>query len=143
MSGIWDPVKILRATLYAKRGLSRSIQSLKVSQASEGCRVRCARAHCTMPAGAMTSSRVSATIARNRSTIGCNAAPTSGSAKAKASAATISRSGSADGTGSPSMTVATLAKVPASRANHPVVSELGACGIIPVTGSLPCVGRMP
>ena len=33
--------------------------------------------------------------------------------------------------------------VVASRANHPAVSELGACDIMPVRSSRPCVGRIP
>ena len=82
---------MFRATLNANRGLSRSIQSLKVSQASEGCKVRCARAHWVIPDGAITSSRASPIRARSLSTIGCRAAPTSGSAKAKASTAIIRR----------------------------------------------------
>ncbi len=41
------------------------------------------------------------------------------------------------------MTAETRAKVAASRANQPVVSEVGACGSIPVTSIRPCVGRMP
>jgi hypothetical protein len=44
---------------------------------------------------------------------------------------------------SPSMTPDTRAHVPASRANQHVVSERGACGSMPVTGSRPWVGRMP
>jgi hypothetical protein len=45
--------------------------------------------------------------------------------------------------GSPSSTVETLANVAVSRANQPVVSELGAWGSMPVRSSRPCVGRMP
>ena len=41
------------------------------------------------------------------------------------------------------MTPDTRANVAASRANQPVVSERGACGSMPVTGSRPWVGRMP
>ena len=63
-----------------------------------------------MPAGAMTSSRVFPISALNRSTIGCTASPTSGSAKAKPSTATIRRSGRADGIASSSMTVETRAE---------------------------------
>ena len=37
----------------------------------------------------------------------------------------------------------TLAKVSASRANQPVVSEVGAWGSMPVRSRRPCVGLMP
>ena len=133
----------MRATLKANRGLSRSIQSLKVTQASEGCRVRCARAHWVKPAGAMTSSRTLPISSLSRPSIGCSAAATSGSANAKASAATIRRVGNAAGMASASMTPEILAKVSGSRANQPVVSELGACGIMPETSTRPWVGRIP
>jgi hypothetical protein len=75
--------------------------------------------------------------------MGSSAAAVSSSAKPKASAATINRVGTAAGTGSPSSTSETRANVAASRANQPVVSELGACGIMPVRSSRPWVGRMP
>jgi hypothetical protein len=91
----------------------------------------------------MISSRLSPRRAASLLTKGCNTAPTSGSTNAKASLATISRSGKVAGISSPSMTADTRAKVRASRANQPVVSELGACGSMPPTGILPCVGRMP
>jgi len=55
----------------------------------------------------------------------------------------ISRRGVFVGIGSSSMTLDTLAKVPKSRANQPVVSELGACCIMPATSSRPCVGLIP
>jgi hypothetical protein len=41
------------------------------------------------------------------------------------------------------MAALTQAKVSASRANQPVVSELGAWLIIPARLRRPCVGRMP
>ena len=62
---------------------------------------------------------------------------------AAAAAAMISRVGSAGGVSSSSMTLETLVKVAASRANHPVVSEVGACCIMPETSSRPWVGRIP
>ena len=55
------------------------------------------------------------------------------SAKPNASTATISRVGSARGIASPSMHAETRAKVAASRANQPVVSEVGACGSMPAS----------
>src|SRR6266850_147811 len=55
----------------------------------------------------------------------------------------ISTLGRAGAIASPSMTPDTRANVPASRANQPVVSERGACGSMPVTGSRPWVGRIP
>ena len=76
-------------------------------------------------------------------TIGCSAAAVSGSARPNASTATTSVVGKRVGIGSPSRTSETRAKVSASRANQPVVSELGACGIMPVRSSRPWVGRMP
>ena len=42
-----------------------------------------------------------------------------------------------------SATAPTLAKVPASRANQPMVSKLGACKSIPSSGIRPWVGRSP
>jgi hypothetical protein len=132
-----------RATLHCSRGLSRSIHALKVRHASHGCSVRCARAQVDIPGGAMTSSRTSFTSVESRRTIGASAALVSASAKPKASLATISVVGRAPGIGSPSSTSDTRASVAASRANHPVVSEPGACGIMPVRSSRPCVGRMP
>ena len=51
--------------------------------------------------------------------------------------------GKAAGIASPSITEDTLAKVSASRANQPVVSEVGAWGIMPATSMRPCVGRIP
>jgi hypothetical protein len=74
----------------------------------------------------MTSSRMSPSRAPSRVTIGFKAAATSASAKPKASTATINRAGSAVGMASPSITAETRAKVAASRANQPVVSEVGA-----------------
>ena len=105
--------------------------------------MRCARAQAARPGGAITSSRTSPTSRRAARTIGCSAAAVSGSAKPNASVATTRRVGSVAGIGSPSSTAETRAKVSASRANQPVVSELGACGIMPVRSSRPWVGRMP
>ena len=76
-------------------------------------------------------------------TIGCSASEVSVSAKPKASTATTSFDGKAVGISSPSITAQTFAKVSASRANQPVVSEVGAWGSMPVTSILPWVGRMP
>src|SRR5688572_21824608 len=59
-----------RATLHCSRGLSRSSHDLKVSHASHGCSVRCARAHADSPGGAITSSRTSFTSVDSRRTIG-------------------------------------------------------------------------
>jgi hypothetical protein len=126
-----------RATLYCSRGLARSSQSLKVCHASYGCSVRWARTQTDNPGGARISSRTSFTSADSRATIGCSAALVSGSARPKASTATTSRVGNTTGIGSPSKTSETRANVRASRANHPVVSELGACGIMPVRSSRP------
>ncbi len=55
----------------------------------------------------------------------------------------IAGEGRAAAAASPSITAETRAKVAASRANQPVVSEEGACGSIPVSSSRPCVGRIP
>ena len=74
----------------------------------------------------MISSRLAPASAARRFTIGCRAAATSASAKPKASTATISLVGNFVGIASPSITEETLAKVSASRANQPVVSDVGA-----------------
>ena len=116
---------------------------MKVSHASYGCSVRCARDHTDSPGGARSSSRTSFTSVDSERTIGWSAAVVSASANPNASTATMSRVGRRIGTDSPSITSETRANVPASRANHPVVSELGACAIMPATSSRPCVGRIP
>jgi hypothetical protein len=90
----------------------------------------------------MISSRAGPTIRSSFSSIGRNATATSGSAKLNASTAIKSFVGRGLGF-SPRSTVLTRANVSASRANQPAVSELGACGINPVTGIRPCVGRIP
>ena len=133
----------LRATEYAMRGLRRSSQSRKVSQASQGWSVRCAFAQAERPGGAIVTSSGAPTIRPSRSTAGRSASATSSSAKPKASTATSSRSGSASGIASCSSTAETRAKVSALRANQPVVSELGAWAIMPRRSSRPQVGRMP
>ena len=91
----------------------------------------------------ITSSRTSPIRALSRPTIGCRASATSGSANANASTAMISPVGREVGIASSSMIDETLAKVAASLANQPVVSELGACGITPDMSICPWVGRMP
>jgi hypothetical protein len=65
------------------------------------------------------------------------------SANPNASTAITRLVGKACGTSSPSITEDTLAKVVASRANQPVVSDVGAWGSMPVMSIRPCVGRMP
>ena len=133
----------LRATLHAMRGFSRSIQSLKVSQASPDWSMRWARAHTDRPGGASISSRASFTSSESRQTIGRSAAAVSSSARPKASAATTRRVSRVVAAGSPSITSETRANVSASRANHPVVSEAGAWRVMPVRSSRPWVGRIP
>ena len=64
-------------------------------------------------------------------------------ANPKASVARNSRVGRASGMSSPSMTADTRANVTPSRANQPVVSDVGAWGSMPSTGTRPWVGRMP
>ena len=82
----------LRATLNWKRGFARSIQSLKVSHASEGCSVRCALAQAARPGGAIASSLAVAdqpAEPRRRAAAAPRRSPAS--ASANASVATISR----------------------------------------------------
>ena len=95
--------------------------------------VRCARAQTERPCGAMISSRLCADqrgqplhhrLQRRRR----RRRRRSRRRRRRRSA----WSASASGIASPSITAETLAKVAASRANQPVVSEVGACGSMPV-----------